>query len=98
MHVAERDKPHSLMPAEQAEAMARRQELLDYFVFIDRSAEEVMEQQQALTRASAIVTSGFDGVAPAEETIRSIAGAGKPLIPPGGNPPAAVPTDPDIGF
>ncbi len=44
MHVAERDSLASLTPAERASAMAQRQESLDYLVFIDRSAEEMMEQ------------------------------------------------------
>jgi exonuclease I len=98
MHAAERDKLHSMTTAEQATAMARWHELLNYFSFIDRSAEELMEQQRALIRTTNAITSGFDGIAPTTDTIRSITGTGKPSNPRGGNPPASVPIDPDIGF
>ena len=98
MHVTERDAPHSLTPAERTAAMARRTELLNYFVFIDQSAKDLLEQQEALIRASTMITSGFDGVTPAEETIRSITRADKPSPSPRQNPPVPPPIDLDIGF
>jgi exonuclease I len=98
MHAAERDKLHSMTPAEQATVMARWHELLNYLSFIDRSAEELMEQQRVLIRVTNAITSGFDGIAPSEETIRSITGASKPSNLTGGHSPGSAPIDPDIGF
>ncbi len=102
MHAAEHKPLDALPEVERTAAMQRLNALLDYFVFINESAEEMLERQKALIRASTIVTSGFDGIIPAEETIRSITGAiptqpASPEVPPDA-PGGSSPIDPDIGF
>jgi exodeoxyribonuclease I len=102
MHESNRDEFAAMSDAERTAAMQRLNALLDYFVFINESAQEMLEQQKALIRATNAITSGFDGIIPAKETIRTITGVTQPRRSRSDAPPhtagGAEPFDPDIDF